>query len=527
MKQLATVALMLGLACPAVGARAAEARTARPNIILIFSDDVGIGDIHCCGGPFQTPNIDALATGGTRFEYCYATPLCGPSRCQVLTGRYPFRTGLISNQSRNAIDPKREVMIPTVLKQAGYVTASVGKWGQMCLGPSEWGFDESLVFPGSGRYWRKQTAQYRVNGKPQDLPAGQYLPDIMHQFLVDFITHHKDQPFFVYYPMSHIHGPIVRTPDSKPGADKDRLYADNIEYMDKLVGRLVEELDRQHLRDKTLVLFTGDNGTARFGAETATVNGRRVNGQKGTMLEGGSRVPLVVNWPGVTPAGKVNHDLIDFSDFFATFAELGGAKPPEGVTLDSHSFAAAIKGQTGKPRDWVYVELNGKSYVRDARFKLTNGGELFDLSEAPFKETPVPQDTTEPAAVAGARLCRRCWTSIPPSPGIQTPTRQDRSAGAFAGNRKARARLLLHPRTERRPRTFVTPVVHTAANLRPSTISAAPTGARPGRRRYSMQVVRKRLGKGDILCRSLWPHPLRKKGACRPCLSVNRWEART
>jgi hypothetical protein len=103
----------------------------RPNIILILSDDVGLGDIGCSGGAFKTPQIDSLARGGTRFEYCYATPLCGPSRCQLLTGRYPFRTGLISNNSEDAIEPGHEIMIPTVLKKAGYVTASVGKWGQM------------------------------------------------------------------------------------------------------------------------------------------------------------------------------------------------------------------------------------------------------------------------------------------------------------------------------------------------------------------------------------------------------------
>jgi arylsulfatase A len=403
MNRLLVSALVLILAAATIAGAASAAPAARPNIILIFSDDVGIGDIHCYGGPFKTPHIDALATGGTRFTYCYSTPLCGPSRCETLTGRYPFRTGLISNSSQNAIAPSRETMIPTVMKKAGYVTASVGKWGQMCLGPKEWGFDEYIVFKGSGHYWREQTNDYTVNDKVCELPEGKYLPDIMHQFLVDFITRHKEQPFFVYYPMSHIHGPILRTPDSKPGADADRLYADNVEYMDKLVGQLMGELDRLHLREKTLVLFTGDNGTAKFGAETATIDGRQVYGKKATMLEGGSRVPLVVNWPGVTPAGKVNHDLTDFSDFFATFAELGGAKLPAGVTLDSHSFAAQIKGEKGTPRQWVYVELSGKSYARDARFKLTNGGELFDLTEAPFKEIPVSKDTTDAAAIAARK----------------------------------------------------------------------------------------------------------------------------
>ncbi len=350
MNKLLIIALILIFATAQVDiARSAElqARTVHPNIVLILSDDVGLGDIGCCGGPFKTPQIDALAKGGMRFEYCYSTPLCGPSRCELLTGRYPFRTGLINNQSHNAIQPGREIMIPSVMKRAGYVTASVGKWGQMSFGPGEWGFDEYLVFPGSGRYWREQTTHYRVNGQQRDLPEGQYLPDIMHRFLVDFIARHKDQPFFVYYPMSHIHGPIVHTPDSKEGEGRNRLYADNIAYMDKLVGKLIAELERLNLRERTLVIFTGDNGTARFGAEIATVNGRKISGMKATMLEGGSRVPLVVNWPGVTPAGKVNYDLIDFSDFFATLVELGGGKLPEGVTLDSHSFAPQIKGEKG------------------------------------------------------------------------------------------------------------------------------------------------------------------------------------
>ena len=393
-----------------------QSAPSKPNIIMILSDDVGIGDVGCSGGPFKTPQIDTLAKGGTRFEYCYATPLCGPSRCQLLTGRYPFRTGLINNNSHEAIQPGHEIMIPTVLKKAGYVTASVGKWGQMSFGPGEWGFDEYLMFPGSGRYWREQTARYRVNGQRRNLPEGQYLPDLMHEFVVSFIARHKDQPFFLYYPMSHIHGPIVRTPDSKPGAGQDELYADNIAYMDKLVGKLMAELDRLHLREKTVVLFAGDNGTARFGVNTATVNGRRIIGMKATMLEGGSRVPLLVNWPGVTPGAKVSHDLIDFSDFFATFAELGGAELPKGVTLDSHSFAAQIKGEKGAPREWVYVELNGRSYVRNDRFKLTNKGNLFDLSEAPYKEILVASDTTDPAAIAARKHLQVILDQHPAAP---------------------------------------------------------------------------------------------------------------
>jgi arylsulfatase A len=400
-----TAVLIAGVLAGSKNAGAAEKVVLgqKPNIIMILSDDVGLGDIGFTGGPFKTPNIDALARGGTQFEFCYATPLCGPSRCQLLTGRYPFRTGLINNNSHQAIQPGHEVMLPTILKKAGYATASVGKWGQMSLGPGEWGFDEYIVFQGSGRYWAEQAPRYRVNGAQKQMGEKEYLPDLMHDFIVRFLTAHKDQPFFIYYPMSHIHGPILRTPDSKPGANKDELYRDNVEYMDKLVGKLMAELDRLHLREKTLVIFTGDNGTARFGVQAATVNGKSISGQKASMLEGGSRVPLAANWPGVTPAGKVNHDLLDFSDFYATFAELTGASLPEGVKLDSHSFAAQIKGEKGTPRDWVYVELNGKSYARDARYKLTNKGDLFDLSEAPFKEIAVAGDTSDASAVSARK----------------------------------------------------------------------------------------------------------------------------
>jgi arylsulfatase A len=407
--------------------------TSKPNIILIFTDDVGLGDIGFSGGPFKTPHIDALAKSGTQFDLCYSTPLCGPSRCQTLTGRYPFRTGLINNQSHNAIQPGKEIMIPTVLKKAGYATASVGKWGQMSLGPGEWGFDEYLVFQGSGKYWAKQTPQYTVNGKAKELSANQYLPDVMHDFIIDFISRNKDKPFFLYYPMSHIHGPILRTPDSKPGADADELYRDNVTYMDKLVGKLMSELDHMHLRENTLVVFTGDNGTARFGVEAATVNGRAISGKKGSMLEGGSRVPFAASWPGVTPAGKVNHDLIDFSDFFATFAELAGAKLPEGVKLDSHSFAPQLRGDKGTPRDWVYVELNGKSYVRDPRYKLTNAGEFFDLSEAPFIETPVPADTKDAAALNAKKHLQQVLNEHPTA-----PSRKGDANGNKAEKRKMR-----------------------------------------------------------------------------------------
>ena len=226
----------------------------------------------------------------------------------------------------------------------------------------------------------------------------------MHKFAADFIDRHKDERFFLYYSMSHMHGPIVRTPDSKKGADKDQLYTDNVEYMDKLVGELMDELDRQQLRENTLVIFTGDNGTATIWREARDgrwQSDQRQEGERCWKAAAACRSSRVGR--GTTPAGKVNNDLTDFSDFFATFADLAAPNLPEGVKIDGAELRAAIARRKGQPREWVYVELNGKSYVRDAKYKLTAGGEMFDLSDAPFKEIPVAADTTDEAAKAARK----------------------------------------------------------------------------------------------------------------------------
>src|SRR5438093_11585118 len=139
--------------------------------------------------------------------------------------------------------------------------------------------------------------------------------------------------------------------------------------MDKQVGLVVKELERLKLREKTLIVFSGDNGTAaQF---PTTINSKPINGRKGSMLEGGSRVPLIANWKGVTPEGKVSKDLTDFSDMYATFAEVAGAKLPKGVTIDGHSYAPQLRGQPGKPREWIYVQLGERWYVRSRDWKLT------------------------------------------------------------------------------------------------------------------------------------------------------------
>jgi len=395
----------------------------KPNIIFILADDFGIGGLACYGSDrFKTPNLDVLAQTGVRFEHCFSMPLCAPSRAVCMTGRYPFRTGVVNNGSGAQAHPDKEMCIAKVLKYAGYATAVAGKWRQLSYFTTKqdaqrWGFDEFLIWGVDGskgeRYW---DPVYNKNGQLLSDTKGKYGPNLLHEFIVDFIRRHKDQPFFVYYPTPLIHAPILRTPDSPAkGADH---YADNIAYLDKLVGKLVAELDSMNLREKTLIVFTGDNGCTPQASGTkgsrsgGTLHGKAIDGAKGDMKEGGSRVPLIVNWKGTTPAGLASKDLVDFSDFFPTFAELAGAKLPQGLIIDGQSFAPQLQGQTGKPRQWVFVQLDQKWYVRDARWKLNERGELFDMKDAPFEEILVQPDTAEPAAQAARTKLQAALASL-------------------------------------------------------------------------------------------------------------------
>jgi len=413
-----TLAALIALAMGALPALSA-APSAKPNIIFILADDLGLGDIATTGGDnYKTPHIDALAKGGTLYSNAYALPLCGPSRVSILTGRYPFRTGGTNQDACARFTPAQETMTPKVLKSAGYVSSMIGKWGQLPLTPDAFGFDDYLEYTGSGIFWntQKKGKDYLLNGVTTPLLDKQYMPDVMHDHLVDFISKNRDKPFYVYYSLSHVHTEILPTPDSTPGSTT--LYADNVAYMDKLVGKLVAELERLKLREKTLVVFYGANGSTEFQTPTSTIGGRALNGAKGSMLEGGSHVPLIVNWPGVTPAGKVSTDLIEATDFFSTFAELAGAEPSANTILDSRSFSAQIRGEKGTPRDWIYVQLARMWYVLEPGWKLNHLGELYDLSDAPFSEKLVSASTQDAAPIAARARLQDALDKLNPAGGI-------------------------------------------------------------------------------------------------------------
>jgi arylsulfatase A len=386
----------------------------RPNIVFFLADDYGINGVGCYGSDRfknKTPNIDALAASGVRFEQCYSMPTCNPTRCALMTGRYGFRTG-------NKPSFKDEPSVAKILKQAGYATGMAGKWRQMADTPADWGFDEYLTDPEAGGYYWE--TDYTRNGTPVTAKETIYFPDVCYDFAAEFFERHREQPFFFYYPTHLIHNPIVRTPNSPNDAtNADALYADNVAYLDKEVGRLVAALDRLGLRERTILVFAGDNGTAKYGHELGTIGGRTVNGMKATLLEGGSRVPLIVNGKGPIAAGLVVKDLVDVTDFLPTFAELAGAAPPTDVKFDGRSFAPQLRGEPGNPREWVYVEHNTAPewYVRNQGWKLTHRGELFDMSNAPFTEMPVPVDGETAEAAAARRRLQAVLAELNPAAG--------------------------------------------------------------------------------------------------------------
>ncbi len=420
--------------------------SAKPNIVYILADDLGFAELSCNGSDrYKTPNIDALANSGVRFTRFYTVPLCGPSRALILTGRYGFRSGAVTQDACKTIirtGEKAEVMIPTVLKKAGYASALIGKWGQLTPSgdPSDWGFDHELYYKGSGMYWNSKVAKpmseggevrgdpdtYVLDGKTVSVKDDEYIPDLLHKDATAWMEAQKGRPFFLYYSLSQVHGEILPTPDSIPapkgesnGQRAQRLLADNIGYMDKLVGKLVAELERLKLRDNTVIVFMGDNGSTKSAAVDATIGGRRIEGEKGSMKEGGGLVPFFATWPGVTPAGKVNANVSDASDLLPTFAEIAGAPMPTGRVIDGRSLVSQLKGDTQSPRTWAFCQLSNNYYVREAGWKLDQSGTLYDMKDAPFKEVAVAADTKDEAAVAARARLAAALTGLNPAAGYK------------------------------------------------------------------------------------------------------------
>ncbi len=396
----------------------------KPNVILIMVDDMGYECLSCYGSTsYQTPELDALARNGLRFEHCYSQPLCTPSRVKIMTGQYNFR----NYTEFGALHPD-EKTFGHMMQQGGYATCIAGKWQLAARNegigtyPKQAGFDEYCLWQIDERQGRYADPFLYENSLEPEMYEGEYGPAIFTEFINAFMEQHRDEPFFVYYPMVLMHSPFVPTPDSEEWqGNRDqhnpKFFADMIAYMDKIVGQIVRKTEELGISENTLLLFTSDNGTHRN--ISSKLGECVIYGQKGHPTDWGTRVPLIAYWPGVTPQGKVLDDLIDFSDFMPTIAEVTGASLPKGEPVDGVSFAPQIRGERGNPRDYMYCYYEPKwanwetsEFARDQRWKLYRSGELYDIPRDPMERLPISKQEQSPEAAAARERLQKILDSI-------------------------------------------------------------------------------------------------------------------
>ena len=390
---------------------------AKPNVILILADDLGYETIGANGGSsYKTPVLDSLAAQGARFTHGYAQPLCTPSRVQLMTGLSNVRNYInFGNMDRKAIT------FGNHLQKAGYATCMAGKWqlGHDLDQPNAYGFEEYCLWQHTRRPPRYANPGLEINGVLKDYGKGEYGPDLVSDYVLDFITRKKAQPFFVYYPMMLTHDPYQPTPDSKDwnpkatgekGNQSPAHFSDMVAYMDKLVGKLVIRLEEQGLRENTLILFLGDNGT---GAGTRSMMGQTlVTGKKGSALDAGMHVPVIVNWPGKIAKGTVCADLVDTTDFLPTICDAAGIKGEAIGKLDGRSFYPQLRGEKGNPRQWIYSwysprqgnSMKVTEFTFDQRFKLYRDGRFFDRSKDSEEKNPLAIGELKGSAADAAKL---------------------------------------------------------------------------------------------------------------------------
>ncbi len=414
------------------------AESQKPNILLIMADDVGVEAFSSYGGEsYHTPHIDALADQGMRFSHCYSQPLCTPSRVKLLTGKSNLR-----NYVRFSILDRNERTFAHMAKEAGYATATAGKW--QLLGAShygEWagrgatpgqaGFDTWCLWQvgelGS-RYWNPQM---EVDGELQEPAQGGFGPDLSCQHLLDFAAEHRSEPFLAYFPMALVHSPFVHTPLTRteqtaevdPGSKQER-FAEMMTYMDVVVGRLVSGLEALGLRERTLIVFIGDNGTSR-GIQSVQ-GGQKVIGAKAHPTDAGTHVPMIASWPGRIEPGSVCDDLVDFSDFMPTLAEAMGQGLPSGQVCDGFSFLPQLLGQPGSPREFITIYSNPRPedpaknprvcFARNKRFKLYDDGRLFDCVKDPLEERPLSVEGADDEQLRAHKVLKDALKGLPIEP---------------------------------------------------------------------------------------------------------------
>ncbi|MEQ1825453.1 MAG: serine hydrolase [Pirellula sp.] len=376
----------------------------RPNIVVIFTDDQGYGDLGCFGSTtVRTPRLDSLAKDGTRFTSFYAQVVCGPSRSALLTGRYP-------NRSLGWSMPESEVTIAQLLQKNGYATACIGKWDVSNRAailermPNAKGFDYFW-----GTLGANDNGRVLLHENNQSLSETSDMASLTRLYTdksIEFMKQNKKRPFFLYLAHTMVHSVIDASPEFR-GKSQGGLFGDTIEELDFHSGRLLDAIDELGLRENTLVLFTTDNGPwnnfrqeleKKHAGQIAWGSSGPLREGKGSTYEGGLRVPCIARWPGKIPAGRVNSAIFATIDFLPTFAKLAGCSVPTDRRIDGVDQTELLfgKNDSGARNDYFYFCKNEVHGVRKGNYKLlladrrqhynyvkdkgSNQVELYDLS---------------------------------------------------------------------------------------------------------------------------------------------------
>lgn len=412
-----------------------EAAETKPNIVFILVDDMGWKDLSCYGNVFhETPEIDKLADQGIRFTDAYAScPVCSPTRASILTGKYPVQVNITDwipgRQHGKGLEPDKKLKVPEfhhelkpefvtlaeALKDAGYVSASIGKWhlGDTGYLPENHGFDLNVAGNDRGSppdyFWPFERIN-QLGNITYHLPymksigsEGDYLTDLLTSEAIKFIESNKDTPFFLYLSFYTVHIPLMgkeklikkyqaKSEQLSDSVFKNAIYAAMVETLDKNVGRLVSSIDSLGLAQNTLVILTSDNGglSVPEGPHTPATSNEPLRAGKGYMYEGGIREPLIMRWTGKMNKGIVVNNMTSSIDFFPTIMSIAGQDYE--TTVDGIDISPIIFNQenvTNRPLFWHYPHYSNQggtptSAIRDGKYKLIefyNDGhlELYDL----------------------------------------------------------------------------------------------------------------------------------------------------
>lgn len=342
----------------------------RPNIIFILADDLGKEWIEYCGADIKTPNINYIGEQGIYFNRAYSMPQSTPSRVALMTGQYPYRNGWINHYDVPRwghgahFDIKKNTSFPKYLKKAGYKTCVAGKWqlNDFRLQPNfmnDLGFDEYFMWTGAEkgneavsekRYWDP----YIHTKEGSKTYNGKFGPDLYSDFIIDFITKNRENPFFVYYPMTLTHGPLVPTPLEPSAKTNYERHTAMVRYLDFIIGKILNAVRQQGILENTYIFFTTDNGTS--GNIVGRCNDVYIRGGKTYLSENGINAPFFVMGPDVKK-GTVTTALIDFTDIYPTLLDLGGAEY-DSKEIDGKSFVSVLKGESDKAKQFA-VSMGG------------------------------------------------------------------------------------------------------------------------------------------------------------------------